>query len=432
MLSLTSFDTLDHLHDQPSIPAPIGTSRQSTKQNLGHKKYIVAETTWPNFKEAKNPTLRSFGTAWWWFLMMIQVYQAFPGEDKPTRAPSGGTLWWIRTCIVSKAPTSCRKEGSQKCHNPFLPPPMCFATICFNCVRVLLTKGKKSQMPTIVVGINWEIQCAAEKVWILKGLHTWALRECGGSGGGVCTMYYVPECRCWWGVWYRRNHKAVSWTCICWKGDWKPAPECESSLEVASCPKPDRIATLDKTADSLLKAWQALWVSCATESPQWVILASLLNLLHHHNQLRKKKKKVPSTSPPTLISPSPQTPTPPPFQNKHRNHNFTTPWFIKTLVTQFSVIWCSTPKSAQKITNLSRPLTLSVDLNCGQRFHETKGLRKNKPPSSRGPPTCPHTTYLPTYLLTLLPFAKTVGQLVSSKQVGQTKKKEKEKGLVAI
>ncbi len=334
MLSLTSFDTLDHLHDQPSIPAPIGTSRQSTKQNLGHKKYIVAETTWPNFKEAKNPTLRSFGTAWWWFLMMIQVYQAFPGEDKPTRAPSGGTLWWIRTCIVSKAPTSCRKEGSQKCHNPFLPPPMCFATICFNCVRVLLTKGKKSQMPTIVVGINWEIQCAAEKVWILKGLHTWALRECGGSGGGVCTMYYVPECRCWWGVWYRRNHKAVSWTCICWKGDWKPAPECESSLEVASCPKPDRIATLDKTADSLLKAWQALWVSCAKESPQWVILASLLNLLHHHNQLRKKKKKVPSTSPPTLISPSPHTPTPgppPPFQNKHRNHNFTTPWFIKKL-----------------------------------------------------------------------------------------------------
>jgi hypothetical protein len=31
-----------------------------------------------------------------------------------------------------------------------------------------------------------------------------------------------------------------------------------------------------------------------------------------------------------------------------------------------------------------------------------------------------------------LPFAKKVGQLVSSKQVGQTKKKEKEKGLVAI
>jgi hypothetical protein len=41
-------------------------------------------------------------------------------------------------------------------------------------------------------------------------------------------------------------------------------------------------------------------------------------------------------------------------------------------------------------------------------------------------------TYLPAYSLTLLPFAKKVGQLVSSKQVGQTKKeKEKEKGLVA-
>ncbi len=55
------------------------------------------------------------------------------------------------------------KEGDQ-CHNPFLPPPMCFATICFNCLRELLTKGEKSQMPTIVVGINWETQCAAEKV----------------------------------------------------------------------------------------------------------------------------------------------------------------------------------------------------------------------------------------------------------------------------
>lgn len=61
----------------------------------------------------------------------------------------------------------------------------------------------------------------------------------------------------------------------------------------------------------------------------------------------------------------------------------------------------------QKITNLSRPLTLSVGLNCGQRFHETKGLRKNKPPSSRGPPTCPHTAYLPTYLPTIRTYLPT-------------------------
>jgi hypothetical protein len=71
-----------------------------------------------------------------------------------------------------------------------------------------------------------------------------------------------------------------------------------------------------------LQAWQSLWVSCATESPQWVILASLLNLLHHHNQL--KKKKVPSTSPPTLILPSPQTPTPPPPLPKKIHTEITT------------------------------------------------------------------------------------------------------------
>ncbi len=44
-------------------------------------------------------------------------------------------------------------------------------------------------MPTIVVGINWEIQCAAEKVWILKGLHTWENVVGVEEGYVLCTIY---------------------------------------------------------------------------------------------------------------------------------------------------------------------------------------------------------------------------------------------------